>query len=441
MECSNVPFTTPFIQAWALNFAQSLVEKGHNHYKSFKASNGWIEGEKRRLGLKAIVAHGEAGSVKESLVPEERRRLQTLLADYDPEDIYNADETGLFYQMTPTRFLSTTNRPGVKKAKARFTALLTSNATGTRLLKIWIIGKAKKPRSFLKTDHGPASTLPVIYKHNSKAWMTLAVWKEYMLWLDELVAPRKIVLLVDNFAGHGDAEDFSHLGHIRLEFLAPNMTSRIQPMDQGIIQSVKLGYRRRLVRWLVDHHLAGEVMKKVQYRQAIDWFAEAWDATKQETIANCWRHAGILPPRMQSEEEFDDRVAEIAKMLADLTPQCGQNEEEFAEGVASIERMLNDLDIPVSARQYVEAAHREEGLQYVLSNDEIIDALVGHAVEEEEEDEEPISIAKASDAVKLLMCFCRQQGGDFANSVEPKLREIMERLEGKDVENDGDCEM
>lgn len=94
--------------------------------------------DRRRLGLKAIVAHGEAGSVKESLVPEERRRLQTLLADYDPEDIYNADETGLFYQMTPTRFLSTTNRPGVKKAKARFTALLTSNATGTRLLKIWI---------------------------------------------------------------------------------------------------------------------------------------------------------------------------------------------------------------------------------------------------------------------------------------------------------------
>ena len=41
--------------------------------------------------------HGEAASVPLENLPAEHMKLQELLSRYNPEDIYNADETGLFY--------------------------------------------------------------------------------------------------------------------------------------------------------------------------------------------------------------------------------------------------------------------------------------------------------------------------------------------------------
>ena len=50
---------------------------------------------------------GEANSVPIESLPEERARLRTILAKYDKENIYNADETGLFFRMEPNQTLST----------------------------------------------------------------------------------------------------------------------------------------------------------------------------------------------------------------------------------------------------------------------------------------------------------------------------------------------
>lgn len=49
--------------------------------------------KRHRHGIKATVAHGEAGSVSEVVANEERLRVQKMLQDYDLKDIYNFDET------------------------------------------------------------------------------------------------------------------------------------------------------------------------------------------------------------------------------------------------------------------------------------------------------------------------------------------------------------
>ena len=65
------------------------------------------------------------------------------------------------------------------------------------------------------------------------------------LWLSEwnrelYKQKRKIALLVDNAPGH-IADDYDN---IKLVFLPPNTTSKLQPLDQGIISWVKREYRR-----------------------------------------------------------------------------------------------------------------------------------------------------------------------------------------------------
>ena len=51
---------------------------------------------------------------------------------------------------------------------------------------------------------------------------------------------RKIVLLVDNCPAHSSIDN---LASTELIFLPPNTASKLQPMDQGVIPSMKAHYK------------------------------------------------------------------------------------------------------------------------------------------------------------------------------------------------------
>jgi len=56
---------------------------------------------------------------------------------------------------------------------------------------------------------------------------------------------RHIILLMDNAKCHG-CENISSLSNVKVHFLPPNTTSHLQPLDQGIIYSLKAQYRKLL---------------------------------------------------------------------------------------------------------------------------------------------------------------------------------------------------
>ena len=58
---------------------------------------------------------------------------------------------------------------------------------------------------------------------------------------------RKIALLIDNCPPQPSV---SILTNVQLVFLPPNTTSVLQPMDLGVIRSLKTHYRGRVVRRL-----------------------------------------------------------------------------------------------------------------------------------------------------------------------------------------------
>lgn len=60
-------------------------------------SDGWLTSFKNRTGLRSIRRHGEAGSASSDTVNAERARVRAITDLYLPANIYNMDETGLFY--------------------------------------------------------------------------------------------------------------------------------------------------------------------------------------------------------------------------------------------------------------------------------------------------------------------------------------------------------
>ena len=92
---------------------------------------------------------GEAADVPEDIVADWAKRLPSITAGYAMNDIYNADETGLYFRALPNRSMVLHDDPskGIKTSKERITVLLACSAAGHKL-KPLVIGKAENPRSF-----------------------------------------------------------------------------------------------------------------------------------------------------------------------------------------------------------------------------------------------------------------------------------------------------
>lgn len=112
----------------------------------FKASNGWLDSFKRRHNIKQMTVSRECAHVQEEMVAGWLERLKFLNCWLQPEDIWNTDETGSFFQALPDKTLSEKVKEcrGGKKARDRLIISFFVNAEGGR--EPPIIGKYSNPR-------------------------------------------------------------------------------------------------------------------------------------------------------------------------------------------------------------------------------------------------------------------------------------------------------
>ena len=89
---------------------------------------------------------GDANDCEDTLTWEEDI-LQPLLAEYEPKDIFNADETACFFKAMPSRTYAFVgeNVTGGKQSKDRLTVLVCANMDGSERLTPVVIGKVKSP--------------------------------------------------------------------------------------------------------------------------------------------------------------------------------------------------------------------------------------------------------------------------------------------------------
>ena len=93
---------TPISGSLIMAKANSLAEK--LNIRDFKVNRGWLYRFKIRRSLIYKTICGESASVTPEMTSKWRNNvLPALLERYSPEDVYNADETGLFYRCLPNK--------------------------------------------------------------------------------------------------------------------------------------------------------------------------------------------------------------------------------------------------------------------------------------------------------------------------------------------------
>ncbi|XP_015378224.1 PREDICTED: tigger transposable element-derived protein 4-like, partial [Diuraphis noxia] len=185
----------------------------------FGGSNGWLDRFRKRHGIVYRKICGEADAVDDNSIKSWKETiLPNLLKDYSPEDIYNADEFGLFFKLMPDKSLEMKDETchGGKLSKDRLTVLTCSNWSGTDKLKLLVIAQ-------------------------NRAWMTGSLFIEWVQQLNckFVKQKRNVLLFVDNCPAH--PKEIT-LTNIKLVFFPPNATSKLQPLDQGVIKVLKQKY-------------------------------------------------------------------------------------------------------------------------------------------------------------------------------------------------------
>jgi hypothetical protein len=124
--------------------------------------------------------------------------------------------------------------------------------------------------------------------------MNTVCFSEWIVYFDNLMDGRKVLLLLDNYPGHKLADGLE-LKNTRLLFLPPNSTSVLQPLDAGIIGCFKRHYISRYIRNSLTKLKNNQPDPlNIDLYDSINLAISTWDNDVSSiTIKNCFRHTRI----------------------------------------------------------------------------------------------------------------------------------------------------
>ena len=130
--------------------------------------------------------------------------------------------------------------------------------------------------------------------------------------------------------------------HIKIIFLPKNTTSRLQPLDAGIIRNFKVKYRKSLVKYVLsrinDNVSASDIIKDVNILMAIRWVQRAWKDVLPSTMKHCFEKCGFRKSDADLIEEDDEEDPEFSALVQELCPDLSAGEYvDFDENVSTAE--------------------------------------------------------------------------------------------------------
>ncbi|XP_072324184.1 jerky protein homolog [Scyliorhinus torazame] len=301
-----------------------LMEKAKEFHTDLRISSaceysqGWLQKFKHRHGIH-LKATGKQLLADRKAVECYVTEFAKLMKDeaLSLEQIYNADETDVFWRCLPRNTLAGAEEAVIrnrKESKERLTVLTCANAAGTHKCKLLAVGKSAKPCALKGVK-----IMPVLYEANKWSCVTQDIvsnWFHHHFVPEArahtqkigLAADCKIVLLLDSYSAHPPVEQLD-ADNVFPTYLPTSCTSLIQPMDQGITKAMKSHYRNSFLRRLVNSYNTGGVdafKKAVNIEDAILCLANAWNGVTRRTLQNAWHK--LCPASMLNDEDAVENI-------------------------------------------------------------------------------------------------------------------------------------
>lgn len=148
---------------------------------------------------------------------------------------------------------------------------------------------------------------------------------------------------------HIVSEEYSN---INVQFLPPNTTCKLQPLDQGVLRIVKIFYRKMLGQTYLAGIETGDEARKVirknfNLKIACDMISKCWKKVKPSLVENCFSKAGFIAGPVQREDPEDVQIERNLWDCIQGTFNVNLTFEDFAtadDDVASTEH-LSDAQI------------------------------------------------------------------------------------------------
>ncbi|PNF30675.1 hypothetical protein B7P43_G06169 [Cryptotermes secundus] len=184
--------------------------------------------------------------------------------------------------------------------------LFCANASGDLKIKLLLVYHSETLRAFKKCKV-QKSRLNVMWRSNNKAWVTRDLFsdrineifgpsvKKYLL---EMNLPLNVLLLMNNAPAHPpDLHDdlLEEFKFINIQFLPPNTTPLLQPMDQQLISNFKKLYTKALFERCFEvtegTNLTLREFWKYHFHivACFKMIEKAWEGVTKRTLTSAWK--------------------------------------------------------------------------------------------------------------------------------------------------------
>ncbi|XP_055486478.1 tigger transposable element-derived protein 1-like [Leucoraja erinacea] len=389
----GLPLRPLSIQAKARSLFHTLEQRPRDptYTHVFTATPGWFKRFKRRHNFHHVMFNSQAAGADARSAAAFKEELHGIIADekYLPEQIFNVDETGLFWKRMPEGTYIH-QEAGFKACTDCVTLLLGGNVSGFKLKPLLIYHSENPPALKDVSEH-------VYYRHNTKAWMTSVMFQGWFVncfipqareYCRQSHIPFKLLLVLDNGPGHPP-----HMGdlhpNVKVVYLPPYTTALIQPMGQGVIAAFKAYYVGQMFAQAVEATQTGQTLREFwrefNLANAIRNIAAAWEEVTQPCMKGAWRP--ILTTHVHTVADFHKDSA-VDGIVRDKILVLGRRLE---------------LDVDKDDVRQLVGLEAEE-----LSNEELI--RLEEEAETEEEDVTPRA-PKTFTAEKLAAAFAAISSG------------------------------
>ncbi|XP_054745991.1 jerky protein homolog-like [Anastrepha obliqua] len=204
-----------------------------------------------------------------------------------------------------------------------------------------------------------------------------------------------VLLVIDN--APSDPSNLSlerEDGKFKVIFLPPNVTSVLQPMDQGVIEAFKRYYRKALLRSVLigqeEDKTILEIYKGINLKDAVNMAAEAWANVKATTLKKTWNK---LCPAVESEASPTSKEPPNENFVSEMV--------ELMKEVSGFEECDQEIE-----HEWLEFDENDPGYELLTDNDIIAQVQVPEDDDDEDEfSDDIVSAEKCPSNKEAFKCF------------------------------------